>query len=390
MSYRITNKDTLGSLPKVDKQLILSLDERRLYADIQTGDSVRRYELFDPDCTAFDVYPHTTDIPVGNNEDLGGYVTQEVPANTTHLMVIRTLQLDPSKSDVVVDWGDGAHSAISLGEFNTSGNVDASADEAAGERNYTLEHDYAPALTAAGVTAHKYTVRVYGRQYYNIMHHCAPAVPSAYVFSNLICRALSEDLPIASHVGNLTAFCEQAQLLIHVDANAHKYRWFEKADQLFRNCKNLLSVTGFGRSFTKSYCAQTFYGCTNLQSSDAQLPMDAAFLAASSKMYAECPSLSADISTLVPEVSGSAGPFSLTDTFKGCSNLQGIVPAAKLWDSQSVTWTSTANCFTGCSDAIRAQVPVSWGGTAPDSIIKKSYDERLTELEEVAEILATI
>jgi hypothetical protein len=43
--------------------------------------------------------------------------------------------------------------------------------------------------------------------------------------------------------------------------------------------------------------------------------------------------------------------------------MTGTVPASMLWENTNITWTNTSTAFTGCSDAIRAQVPTSWGGT---------------------------
>jgi hypothetical protein len=67
--------------------------------------------------------------------------------------------------------------------------------------------------------------------------------------------------------------------------------------------------------------------------------------------------------------------------FAGCSALVGTVPADKLWNNRNVIWTNTDTCFTGCSDEIRAQVPISWGGTASDNIIEKSDAEKIEDLQ---------
>jgi hypothetical protein len=332
------------------------------------------------DYTAFEVMPHKDEIPVGYCEELGANIATAVGANTTQMFTLRTMQLDHTKSDIVVDWGDGYVSVIAAGEFSSDSTIaDTSADASAGERNYTVLHDYADNMTA---DREKFVVKIYGSQYYNIQSKSVPSEKPAgvtYLYSNLMCRVFSEDLPIALHVGNLTGFCEKALLLTSVDANAIKYRYFEQASQCFRYCENLISATGFKRAFTKSYCAQMFAACHNLVSSDAQLALDSLRTNAGSGMYTDCINLTTTISSLIPEVFGSYGPYGVQNAFNNCRSLTGTVPANKLWNNPFVTWSNTASCFAKCSDEIRAQVPVSWGGTASNDIIEQSSSKQDAE-----------
>ena len=70
----------------------------------------------------------------------------------------------------------------------------------------------------------------------------------------------------------------------------------------------------------------------------------------------------------------------LDRTFKGCAKLTGTLNANKLWNNKNILWCNTGSTFAGCSDEIRAQVPVSWGGTASDDIIEKSLEEKYNDL----------
>ena len=80
--------------------------------------------------------------------------------------------------------------------------------------------------------------------------------------------------------------------------------------------------------------------------------------------------------------------YNVTGLFYQCEILTGIVPADKLWNNKQVTWTGTSTCFDQCSDEIRSQVPVSWGGTASDDIIEKSLEEKYNDLLAIVESLS--
>lgn len=55
------------------------------------------------DYTAFEVFAHDYNIPVGECEELGGYVNVEIPSGITHHMNLRTSINDFSTLDVMVD-----------------------------------------------------------------------------------------------------------------------------------------------------------------------------------------------------------------------------------------------------------------------------------------------
>ena len=297
------------------------------------------------DYTAFEVFAHNYDIPVGECEELGGYVNYEIQTNTKQMFTIRTMQPDYTKSDIIVDWGDGSISYINLGQFNQNDdNADNSHDLSIGERNYTVEHDYANSLNSENVNSKKYIVKIYGRQYYNIMTKVTPKVKPAgvtYIYSNIICRILDIDLPIASHIGNLTGMFEKSECLLNVNAELLKYRYFENCSQMFRYCNNLLNAIGFKRCFTKSNCSQMFAACYSLQNADAQLALDSIRSSSSSGMYVDCINLAVDVSSLIPEVNGSHGPYNVSNAFDNCRLLTGTIPANKLWNSKFVSQKQT-------------------------------------------------
>lgn len=305
--------------------------------------------------TAFNVYPHLNDIPVGENDELGNIV-EAVPANTLHRIQIRTGQYDYTKSDVVIDWGDGSCSSIAAGQFNTSGIVNKLSDEPA----YIFEHDYAEALASNGKSAMKFTVKIYGKDYYGLMHRINGLKKET---SNLVCDAMSDDLPVADHVKNLVGYLFNARCLTKINLWNHQYKFIEHCQYMLAECPNLQSAMGFERGYTRSNCSFMFYNDYNLVESDAQIALASLRKSSITSMYENCKELSVDIATLIPEVIQCLGPYNVKKAFYNCKKIYGTVPANLLWNNTKREWGTTADCFTLCSPEIASQVPASWGGT---------------------------
>lgn len=341
------------------------------------------------DYTAFEVCAHDYDIVAGTpisetllapcvppsfyeSTTLPQTIQETIPANMTHMMTLRTMQPDYSKSDVIIDWGDGTYSSVSNQDFETGVWADTGHSEADNERNYTFRHTY----KENGL----YIVKVYGRQYYNIRHislctgEGTLAIPTyttssgktyteraQYWRSNLMCRCFDTDLPLASNLRHLAHFCSYASLIM-VNANIIKYFHFQSIDNCFYSCKNLVKAVEFKRYFTKSNCQSAFYYCGNLVESDLQLPIDSVVNAAGKAIYAYCYKLAVDIATLIPDVD-RATRLNVSNFLQNNESVYGTVDPKRLWNNPHIVWTATAGAFQGCPAAVRAQVPVSWGGT---------------------------
>jgi hypothetical protein len=315
------------------------------------------------DYTAFEVFAHNYDITTGECEELGGFVNEEIPANMTHMFTLRTMVQNYTKSDVIIDWGDGSFSSIANQEFEPIGNNlygDSSASTEEGEANYTFKHTYKE--------PGKYIVKIYGHDYYNINAYSKVSWTSEYLESNLICRIFDHDLPLACHYKNLSQMCAHADRLLYVNAEIIKYNYFVNISNLFSCSHNLLEAVGFKRNFTVSCCSQVFIDCWNLKKTDMQVATESVYVSGPSKQYCGCSKLEIDIAKLLPEVTPKGGTINVSQLFYNCEKLTGIVPADKLWDNKQVTWLDTSQAFEGCSDKIREQVPVSWGGTKIDNI----------------------
>ena len=275
---RINNKWVLGSVIKNDAML--------------SG-------LVSQDYTAFEVYPHDADIPVGElTVTLPGTSTtvsnaELIPENMTQMFVVRTLCPDPTKCDVIIDWGDGHVSTVKDGNYSTETNMfDAKADAKIDEAHYTFWHTY--------TTAGRYIVRVFGKDYFNIKTH-ATASSGGSVFSNLMCRVFEEDLPIASHLSNLSSFACRTPLLLYVNGSNVKYNFYTNISGIFSYDNNLVKVEEFKRLFTKANCQSAFLNCTSLTTSDMQIPDDSSYSSAGASMYEGCSSLAINISKLIPD-----------------------------------------------------------------------------------------
>jgi hypothetical protein len=169
-------------------------------------------------------------------------------------------------------------------------------------------------------------------------------------------------------------------------------RYAKHADNLFFNSKNMVKAIGFNatcNSWTKT--SHAFAGCASLIYTDFVLPRT--MNGDGPAMFCNgCVSLKKDITEFFPDgfVLSRTGRALLM--FMSCKNLYGDVSkiAKYLWDSE-YPWILPTNLtqlpFLGCSAEIRAQVPVSWGGTAPDTIIAPAVSTEIADVKStVAEL----
>ena len=118
-----------------------------------------------------------------------------------------------------------------------------------------------------------------------------------------------------------------------------------------------------------------FNDCHNLSVCDFILPnLNTGSMA---NIFNNCSSLIVDINSLIPKQGFLHKEINVEKLFNSTA-ISGTVPANLLWNDSNITWKNTSNTFSNCSDEIRAQVPISWGGTAPDDIIIETdsiYDD---------------
>ena len=317
--------------------------------------------------TAFEVYAHDEDIPAGEYCaalcKTGDVVSQTIPACMKEHFIIGT-EHPAAEQDVVIEWGDGSAERL----------ADVPAAHISGANRH-LFHEYA--------TPGKYIVRITGTTYAYFRPgddqegHCENGI-SQPGYGNLICRIFDYDLPVASHLTNFAGACRVSPRLLYVNFSRSRVKQQARhCDNLFYQSRNLLSAVGF-YDHRIVRISNAFSGCTNLVTTDFVLP---AVMSGDgpNMLFNGCQNLVGDIASFFPTSFAPGTPARAVAMFYRCVKLTGTVPADKLWNSP-YEWTLGAAGqlpFLFCSAAIRAQVPVSWGGTASDDIIKP----KLTGLE---------
>jgi hypothetical protein len=323
------------------------------------------------DYTAFEVFAHNYDIPTGICEELNNSeIIEALPAEMRHKFILRSEAL-PDMQDVIVDWGDGNY--ISLKDTDSS-----SVGGSEGDWRYSLEHTY----NVSG----KYIIRIYGKGYFGIIS--TPTFTGNNPDPNIICRVFDRDLPIASHLRNLSSFARYSHHLTSIYAYNCPSLYNNHISNFaisIANCHNLQKVEYMPLPMPYSTISQYFQGNKNLKTISSFYPTIHNSLYAT---FDGCENFEFDISKIFEKFSPVTGSsINVGYAFRNCKKLYGIVPADLLWNNKDVKWTNTTTCFSGCSDEIRAQVPKSWGGTADNSIIKKSVDETISLLEERIKVL---
>lgn len=291
------------------------------------------------DYTAFQVFAHNYNIPVGECEELSGLVNYEMlPAQMSHCFTLRSAFVQADQN-IIIDWGDG----------NTEEVKDIEPTGSAGDYRYKCLHTYS--------NTGKYIIKIYGNTYFALIQGNGPD-------PNIICRIFDKDLPIASHIKNFSSFARSSKHLLNV--NVSKCKNFNKnyinISMLFYDCTNLVSATGFSieNKINIAY-SNILANCYSLETTNfVFIPTSYGINGTFNKCY----KLVADIYQLFYLYQASTGSsVSLDSVFSKCKNLYGVIPANKLWNNKNITWTNTENCFAECSKQIIAQAPVSWGGT---------------------------
>lgn len=309
--------------------------------------------------TAFEVFAHNYDIPVGESSDLGGYVSEAIPANMTHVMILRTTAIENvSDCDAVVEWGDGNISVVADGDYNTAGFMYD--DDGA----YTVQHTYP--------SPGKYIVKVYGKTVYNIQHREDLTDDNGNTSENynLMCRVLTPDLPVSLYLmANLSNFCRSAKRLLAVDAETIKYKALVNIGGIFRGCSNLLTASNFDREFQRANCEAAFRDCVNMVHCDMVLPLCSLYQTACDQLFMNCSKLAENAGHFLTYYSINCGSMYFRKVFYNCSSLTGSAASMAdiLWNNSNIKWKSTEDAFTG--SGIYATAPQSWGGAAYDSII---------------------
>ena len=225
-----------------------------------------------------------------------------------------------------------------------------------------MEHTYA----ASG----KYIIKIWGKDYFALSHYLTLYDKTLSNDTNLVCRVLDKDLPIASHLVNLSNLFPMSKRLLRVNAPGSSYiNQASNFSWLFKGCPNLLSVKGFDRPYqTCRSILRMFADCTNMVICDMVLPMYMTHDRGYERAFENCSSWIRDVGTLFPALGFLNQTVMFNRTFYGCANLTGTVPSELLWERVDKDWLNTSEAFAGCTNLI-AQVPISWGGSSEEIVV---------------------
>ncbi|MCQ2377759.1 MAG: hypothetical protein MJ016_00925 [Victivallaceae bacterium] len=318
------------------------------------------------DYTSFEVYANDSTIPAGST-DFPEFVVDgvgpavDIPAGMTHAMKFKTLGTE----DIRIEWGDGTTTVKPASELTPDG-------------SWTGEHTY----TAAG----KYLVKVYGG-FTRIQ---------TVSWKNLVHRVLDFDLPVAATHTNLQEFAANALRLVAVRFNDQlPPDRFGNILGTFTGCTNLRKVTGMDRIGVCNTVSQLFKDCPNLVNCAFVLPPSVVISTSGANGYRgvfysstnRAQALSGDLASFFPDRGFTADEVDLTQLFYNyrpnvkypnitLSDAGAAKLARVLWLSgktfharstvavtESGSATTTDGIFRCFPAAVRAKIPVWWGGT---------------------------
>lgn len=292
-------------------------------------------------------------------------VAEEIAPGRTHSFSFRTI-VNPTDLDLVVDWGDGTKTTLAEETWDETNHTVYQPYEDIDEQDYKVTHTY----SAAG----KYLVKILGRQYFGYRHAKE---------NNLVSHPFAAGAHIASFIKNMASTYNWSNRMLVLDVSyLYPIRDVGNMAATFQDCRNLHTLISLGSPVMPSYLGSTFRGCTNLTVNDSPGLGAMRGNESISYLYYNCSKLKVDIAKII--TSKARVDSLLVDlAFGNCSSLYGTVPAQYLWDDATVDWkmsyaydadhSNKQGPFYGCSDEIRAQVPLLWGGTNKD-IIVRPYD----------------
>jgi hypothetical protein len=248
------------------------------------------------DYTAFEVFPHDYDIPVGECEKLGGYVNIPIPACMTHKFTLR-ITGTIENNNTIIDWGDGQYSVISKKEYEDI--VEYSDDY--NSKDLLLSHTY----TSNG----KHIVRIFGTDYYTFRHYIIyfidPDTGVKYKLDdgkhNILCRVLEKDLPIASHLSTCASMFRGSKHLLNVFIDSSSN--FIKSKIItasFAQCSNLITCLGLSDLPNDCGIGPLFINCEKLEKTDLVIPP---FVENVSETFKNCHKLTLNINNVFNKTS---------------------------------------------------------------------------------------
>lgn len=343
------------------------------------------------DSTSFYVWANGITVPAGRISEMSDDVKSELQSvygarvvkddiriaeaitpGFVHKIVFRSICHVTTDMDVIVDWGDGKKTKVAEALPEELSVKRITNSYGVYESQYTLTHEYE--------SSGKFLVKIFGRDYFNTQNVSG---------SNLICDVFNSRAHIASFIKNLASTYAHSNRLLFIDA-AYVYPLREKSNlsQTFARCPNLYEVISCSHPTASSYTGGVFLNCANLVKHDSPSVGALEHDDMLSNCFSGCKELEMDIAEVFTQKI-LATKVAIGGMFLGCKKLYGKVPAQFLWEDATVEWSmgvspdgegsNKSGPFYGCSDEIRAQVPLAWGGTNADIVIRPHDDVRVTK-----------
>lgn len=376
---RINNPKNMNNEELLSK---IYIDDNSFVGDGSENNKLQLAQGYYKDYTAFEVFAHDYDIPVGECEELGDYVNNAISAKMTHKFCLK-IEGDIETNDVIIDWGDNTESIISNNEYEDIYTYMSDPNL----KDLLLSHTY----EANG----KYIIKIFGKDYYTFRHHIITFTDSTtnekYKDNgdyNLVCRILSDDLPIASHITTHASMFRTSLHLLNVNINdTNNFKKSKNIVSCFFKSSNLLSVNGLSSLDSDCLIQSLFYDCISLIDTDLVFPQNVEDI---STILRNCSKLTKKIESFFT----SNQYFYLrkcNQAFVNCKLLSGTIPANNFWNNKYVTHvdgSSGTHYWTFLNaNVIKDQAPISWNGTASDDIIESTIEQNVDELNDRLAVL---
>lgn len=323
--------------------------------------------------TSFDVYANETEIPVGEHEVLGT-ISEAIPAGMTERFCIRINSnfRDAKDSDIIIDWGDGT--IYNVKEKVTAGDMEG-IEIQVDESDFAKENELKMFVSHTYAATGKYTIAITGTKYFGISHQWSSD-------TNLICNVFGMNHYLASNFANVSCFCINAKRLTKVVIpTKQNFDFIDNWYRVFKDCVNLQYAYGLKtKLLRKNMFNEMFMNCKNLIDTDFVIPTGT-FKAGNDgikNLFNGCEKLTTKLNKLIPLCGFPGARIAVIGLFKNCKSLPADTDKTWQWDQiASALWLDKVKywdgCykwsakeempFYGCSDELRAKIPVNWGGT---------------------------
>jgi hypothetical protein len=334
-------KIPITTINKVEKPLqgfaFAFIDEEDKKLKIKKRDSIIEFsndlsdvQLLDlTDYTAYQVYPTSVDLPVGStvigstvwNDDKLTINTIKIPACSTEEFSLWITKKRP-ETDIIINWGDGVVEKLSELKYTpVSGTMTipepglskltADPKDLQTDVVVYVAHTYA-------IPDKVYTIKIYGKDYCRLSHNTSKISGN----NRLMVRALTDDLPIASHLNNLASFCYGSRRLLKVEMPSYSklFNQVTNWSSCFNTCQNLISCTGWCLSKTVIAYNGLFQYCDALKNTDFFIGRMA--YTSPQTVFDRCKNLTVDILSLISQkINSGSAEVDVNSLFQNCKKL---------------------------------------------------------------------